>query len=642
MGLNLVEKLIKSHLASGEMKTGSEISISIDQTLTQDPLGTMAYLQFESMGIDQVKTKLSVSYVDHCMLQDGFENADDHQYLQTVAAKHGILFSKPGNGICHQVHLERFSRPGWTLIGADSHTPTCGAVGMLAVGAGGLDVAVAMAGGAFYLTCPKVIRINLHGRLRAWSTAKDVILEILKKLTTKGNVGKAIEYGGEGIATFTVPERSTITNMGAELGVTTSVFPSDEVTRRFFAVQGREAEWIEVQPDPDAAYDEIIDIDLDGIEPNVALPHSPDNVCRVKDAGDIKVKQVLIGSCTNSSYRDLMVVAAMLKGKRVHPDLSFGVVAGSRQVLKMIAANGALSNILDSGARILESSCGFCAGYGQSPPSGAVSVRTNNRNFEGRSGTKDAQVYLVSPEVAVATALTGRLTDPRTLAVSYPEIVIPEKFPIDDSLIIQPDANRGPVLRGPNIGEPPYNTPMPTDLQAGVAVKAGDKITTDHIIPAGSVGKYRSNIPKSSEFVFRDMDPEFVPRCKANKDKRLASVIVAGESYGQGSSREHAALCPMYLGVRAVIAKSIERIHMANLINFGIMPLFFENSEDYSKIKAGDELVILNTREAFAQRQISIRNISQNNEFLVAHRLTPRQLEVALQGGMLNYCKLKM
>ncbi|MDR3565274.1 MAG: aconitate hydratase [Negativicutes bacterium] len=638
MGLNVFGKLVQSHMVSGKMQAGTEISISIDQTLTQDPLGTMAYLQFEAMGLPQVKTKLSVSYVDHCMLQEGFENSDDHLYLQTVAAKHGILFSKPGNGICHQVHLERFSRPGWTLIGADSHTPTCGAVGMLAIGAGGLDVAVAMAGGAFYFTYPKVVRVNLNGQLRPWATAKDIILEILKKLTTKGNVGKVLEYGGSGIKALTVPERSTITNMGAELGVTTSVFPSDEVTRTFFAAQDREADWLEVLPDADSCYDEIIEIELDTIEPNVALPHSPENVCTVREAGGVKVQQVLIGSCTNSSYQDLMIVASMLKGKRVQPDISFGVVAGSRQVLRMIAENGALNTIIDSGARILESSCGFCAGYGQSPPSGSVSVRTNNRNFEGRSGTKDAKVCLVSPQVAVATALTGKLTDPRDLAMDQPRIVLPPRFHIDDSMVIRP-AGDVEVFRGPNIGEPPRNTPMPADLRAGVTIKVGDKITTDHIIPTGPVSKYRSNIPMSSEFIFRDVDPQFVPRCKDNKKSGTGSVIVAGVSYGQGSSREHAALCPMYLGVRAVIAKSIERIHMANLVNFGIAPLIFKDEADYARIAVEDELVIADTAEALCQGTIMVRNLTRDYEFFVSHTLTPRQVAIVLSGGLLNYAK---
>jgi aconitate hydratase len=639
MGSNLVERLIRDHLVSGEMKIGSEISISIDQTLTEDPLGTIAYLQFEAIGIPKVKTRLSISYVDHCTLQEGFEHSDDHRYLQTVAAKYGILFSKPGNGICHQVHLERFSRPGETLIGADSHTPTCGAVGMLAIGAGGLDVAAAMAGGAFYLTYPKVVRIDLHGRLRPWSTAKDVILSILKTMTTKGNVGKAIEYGGSGIKTLTVPERSTIANMGAELGITTSVFPSDEITRQFFAAQQREAAWREFLPDPDAGYDEAIDIDLDTIEPNVALPHSPDNVCTVREAGPIGVHQVMIGSCTNASYRDLMVVAGMLRGKRVHPEVSFGVVAGSRQVLRMITENGALGDIIDSGARILESACGFCAGYGQSPQSGGVSVRTNNRNFEGRSGTKDAKVYLVSPEVAAATALTGRLTDPRDLHIEYPEILPPARFHIDDSMVIPPADRDVEVFRGPNIGQPPRLAPLPEDLRAGVVIKVGDKITTDHIIATGSVSRYRSNIPKSSDFIFQRVDPQFVQRCKENTARGMGSVIVAGLSYGQGSSREHAALCPAYLGVRAVLANSIERIHMANLVNFGILPLTFTDRQDYESIQVGDELFIASIAQALTQPVIVVQNITRGHRFEVSYHLTPRQIAIIRAGGLLNYIR---
>ncbi len=636
MGLNLLEKLVKTHLVSGEMRIGAEISISIDQTLTEDPLGTMAYLQFEAMGVPKVKTRLSVSYVDHCMLQEGFENPDDHRYLQTVAAKHGILFSKPGNGICHQVHLERFSSPGETLIGADSHTPTCGAVGMLAMGAGGLDVAVAMAGGAFYLSYPTVVRINLHGQLKPWSTAKDVILEILGRLTTKGNVGKVIEFGGEGIETLSVPERSTLTNMGAELGVTTSIFPSDEITRQFFTAQGREEQWREFLPDADARYDETIDIDLQTIEPNVALPHSPDNVCKVREAGFLKVDQVLIGSCTNSSYRDLMIAARMLKGKKVHPDVSFGVAAGSRQVLRMIAENGALNDIIDSGARILETSCGFCAGYGQAPQSGGVSIRTNNRNFEGRSGTKDAKVYLVSPEVAVASALTGQLTDPSDLNIDHPIVPVPERFYIDDSMVIWPPADGVEVYRGPNISDPPHPTPLPENLLAGVAIKLGDKITTDHIIPAGPVSRYRSNIPKSSDFIFHKVDPLFAERCKDYKKKGMASVIVAGLSYGQGSSREHAALCPSYLGVRAVIARSIERIHMANLVNFGILPLIFNDPQDYEKMQPGDELCVENTSQALNNPTMQIKNLSRGYMFEVSFSLTPRQVAIIRGGGLLS------
>jgi aconitate hydratase len=636
MSQNLAEKLVGSHLASGEMKAGAEVSIRIDQTLTQDSLGTMAYLQFEAMGIERVRTKLSVSYVDHLTLQEGFENSDDHKYLKTVAAKYGILYSKPGNGICHQVHLERLSRPGWTLIGSDSHTPTSGAVGMLAIGAGGLDVAVAMAGGPFFLTYPKVMRVNLHGALPPWVTAKDVILELLKIFTTKGNVGTVIEYGGSGIRHLSVPERATITNMGAELGVTTSIFPSDEVTREFFRAQGREEHWMELQPDHDARYDRTFDLELDGIEPNVALPHSPDNVKKLREVEGIAVDQVLIGSCTNSSFKDLMTVAALLKGKKVHPEVSFGVVAGSRQVLRMITDNGALTDIIDAGARLLESACGFCVGYGQSPHSGAVSVRTNNRNFEGRSGTKDAKVYLTSPEAAVAAALHGKLMDPRCLGGDYPAVPPPRKFFIDDSMFVPP-SHAGEIFRGPNIGTPPSNTPMPAQLRAVVTIKLGDKITTDHIIPAGSVSRYRSNVQKSSDFIFKNLDPDFASKCREVKEKGLASVIVAGLSYGQGSSREHAAVCPMYLGVRAVLAKSIERIHLANLINFGIMPLIFKDGEAWEQIQQGDELEIGDTREALARGELLVLNRTRQRQFAVTHNLSARQIDIILDGGLLNY-----
>jgi aconitate hydratase len=635
MGANLLNKIVKSHLVAGDMTAGCEVGIAIDQTLTQDALGTMAYLQFEAMGVPGVKTRMSISYADHLMLQQGYENADDHRYLQTVAAKYGIYFSKPGNGICHQVHLERFSRPGWTLIGGDSHTPTCGAVGMLAIGVGGLDVAEAMAGNAFYFTYPQVVRINLNGQLKPWSTAKDVILEILKKLTTKGNVGKMIEYGGSGLSALSIPERATIANMGAELGVTTSIFPSDEVTRQFLTAQGRAGDWVELLPDPDAEYDEVLDFNLGAIEPNVALPHSPDNVRTVKEMAGIPVDQVLIGSCTNSSFRDLMVVAAMLKGKKVHPDVSFGVAVGTRQVLRMISENGALTDIIDSGARILETACGFCVGYGQSPQTGAVSVRTNNRNYKGRSGTKDANVYLVSPEVAVATALAGKLSDPRDLGMTYPVIDPPDMFYMNnDDMVIKPcsqDMEDIKVFRGPNIGDPVAKPPMPEDLRVRVAIKVGDKITTDHILPSGPVGHYRSNVPKSSEFLFRDVDPQFIQRCRDNSAQGAASAIIAGVSYGQGSSREHAALCPMYLGVRIVIAKSIERIHMANLVNFGILPLVFVNENDYNQLENGDELLIAGTGRALKQAVIHVTNVTHNYEFAVTHSLTPRQIENLLK-----------
>jgi aconitate hydratase len=636
MHRNLFQKLVDDHLVSGTPETGREIGLRIDQTLTQDALGTMAYLQFESMGVLQVKTQLSVSYVDHLTLQVGYENSDDHKYLRTVADKYGILFSKPGNGICHQIHLERFSRPGSTLLGGDSHTPTCGAAGMLAIGAGGSDVAVAMAGGPFFLTYPKVIRLNLKGQMQPWVTAKDVILELLKKMTTKDNVNTVIEYDGPGILQFSVPERSTLTNMGAELGVTTSLFPSDDITLEFFRAQQRADEWVELLPDPNAYYDQTIDLDLSAIEPNIALPHSPDNVRKVREIAGVPVDQVLIGSCTNASYKDLMTTAAMLKARRIHPGVSFGVSAGSRQVLRMIASNGALTDIVDCGARILESACGFCAGYGQSPHAGAVSLRTNNRNFKGRSGTKDAKVYLVSPETAVAAALTGKITDPRELGINYPKVKQPQQYYIDDSMFVKP-SYAGEVFHGPNIKPPPRNTQVPNCLKAIVTIKLGDKITTDHIIPAGSVSRYRSNIPKSSEFVFTNIKADFLPKCKQARARGLAAVIVAGTSYGQGSSREHAALCPMHLGVRAVIAKSIERIHMANLTNFGIVPLMFKNNEDFEKIQSNDELEIPNFKNVLQQFEFEVLNKTQQDRISVFHSLTPRQTEILLSGGLINY-----
>lgn len=637
MGQNLFAKIIASHLVEGTPKAGEEIGIRIDQTLTQDALGTMAYLQFEAMGVPTVKTE-SISYVDHNTLQDGFENADDHRYLQTVASKHGIKYSKAGNGICHQVHLERFARPGLTLIGSDSHTPTSGAVGAIAMGVGGMDVAVAMAGGPFYLTYPKVVRVNLNGRLQPWCSAKDIILEMLKLLTTKGNVGTVLEYGGPGVATLTVPERSTITNMGAELGVTTSLFPSDEMTRIFFKAQAREAEWQPLGPDEDAAYDRVIELDLNALTPNVACPHSPDNVRSVKEAGELKVDQVLVGSCTNSSYRDIMMVASLLKGKKVNPNVSFGVAPGSKQVLAMISQNGALHDLVTAGARILETTCGFCVGCGQAPQTKGVSVRTNNRNFEGRSGTKDGQVYLVSPETAAATALTGVLTDPRDLGLAYPDIVLPEHYEIDDTLVLAPSNDQAAeIYRGPNIGEPPKNTPMPAQLSAKVGIKVGDKITTDHIMPAGPFLKYRSNVPKYANYVFYHMDPEFAAKCQANKESGKASVIVAGLSYGQGSSREHAALCPMYLGVRVLLAKSVERIHGANLVNFGILQLTFADEADYDRIDAGDELAIDDVHSAIGQENITVRNVTKGYAFSTKCSLTARQKEIVLSGGLLNY-----
>lgn len=642
MSRNIVQKILSKHLVSGILTPGEEIGIKIDQTLTQDATGTMACLQFESMGSPKVRTELSVSYIDHNTLQDGFENADDHKYLQTMAAKYGILYSRAGNGICHQVHLERFGRPGRTLLGSDSHTPTGGGIGMIAMGAGGLDVAVAMGGGPFYLTCPKVTRIELTGRLEPWVAAKDVILYVLELLTTKGNMGTVIEYGGPGVTTLTVPERATITNMGAELGVTTSVFPSDEVTRMFLTAQGREEDWLELAADPGAEYDRTLEIDLGKLVPLLARPHSPDNICTVSDMAGTKVHQVMIGSCTNSSYRDLMVVASLLKGKKVHPEVSVGVAPGSRQVLGMLSQNGALADLVTSGVRILESACGFCIGNGQAPQTDAVSIRTNNRNFEGRSGTRSAQVYLASPETAVAAALTGKITDPRDLGLSYPGIRLPERFWIDDSMILAPagDPETIEVYRGPNIGDPPANNPLPEEIRGVITLKVGDKITTDHIMPAGSRLKYRSNVPKYAGFVFEGIDPTFPERCLSNRDTGIHNIIVGGASYGQGSSREHAALCPMYLGVKAVVAKSLERIHTANLINFGIVPLTFERDGDYDNIEQGDAIVLPDLRERLKDAQsVTLRNETKKIEFPLACTLSDRQREIVLTGGLLNYTR---
>ncbi|NLF52698.1 MAG: aconitate hydratase, partial [Leptolinea sp.] len=556
MGKNIVQKILDAHIVEGQPQAGQEVGIRIDQTLTQDATGTMAYLQFEALGFDRVKTEVSVSYVDHNTIQEGFENADDHKYLQTVAAKYGIKFSKPGNGICHQVHLERFGAPGKTLLGSDSHTPTGGGIGMIAIGAGGLDVAVAMGGGPFFLTYPKVVNVELTGKLRPWVSAKDVILKVLEILSTKGNVNTVIEYSGSGVASLGVPERSTITNMGAELGVTTSVFPSDETTRRFLKAQNREHCYVPLMADPDATYDRVIKIDLSTLEPRTACPHSPGNIKTLKEMNGLAVDQVLIGSCTNASYRDIMLVAAALKGKKIAPDVSLGVACGSRQVLDMVSRNGALADIISSGARILESACGFCIGNSMAPKTDAVSVRTSNRNFFGRSGTSSASVYLTSPEAAVAAALSGKLVDPRDVFSDdeYPLITIPDQFTIDDSMILEPSANPGSVeiFRGPNIGAPPTNESCPAVLDGVVAIKVGDKITTDHIMPAGNRLKYRSNIPKYAEYVFEREAPEFAAFALENKKNGVHNIIVAGESYGQGSSREHAAICPMYLGVKMV------------------------------------------------------------------------------------------
>jgi aconitate hydratase len=645
MGNNLVYKILASHLVEGTLKAGAEIAIRIDQTLTQDATGTMTYLQFEAMDVPRVKTELSVSYVDHNTLQDGFENADDHRYLQTVASKYGIYYSKAGNGICHQVHLERFGRPGRTLLGSDSHTPTGGGIGMIAIGAGGLDVAVAMGGGPFYLTCPRVVKFNLLGKLQPWVSAKDVILTVLKVLTTKGNVGTVIEYGGDGIKSLSVPERATITNMGAELGVTTSVFPSDEITRAFLRAQRRESDWVALAADEDAPYEKLIDLDLGTIEPMMAKPHSPDNVGTVKELAGTKVDQVMVGSCTNSSYRDLMIVASLLKGRRVFPDVSFGVAPGSRQVLEMIARNGAMADIVSAGARILESTCGFCIGSGQAPKTDAVSVRTSNRNFEGRSGTKSARIYLASPESAVAAALTGGIMDPRDLDIPYPPITIPEQFWIDDSMVLPPakDPLSVTVYRGPNIGDPPAAEPLPDVIRGVVAIKVGDKITTDHIMPAGSRLKYRSNIPKYAEFVFEGVDSSFAKKAIENKKAGKHNIVIAGASYGQGSSREHAAICPMYLGVKTVIAKSFERIHAANLINFGILPLTFTNETDYEVIGANDAIEIGTIKTALeAGTDLVLRDITNGKSVPLKYTLSVRQRDILLAGGMLNYTRTQM
>ncbi|MCK5396678.1 MAG: aconitate hydratase, partial [Thermoplasmata archaeon] len=570
MGKNLTRKILEEHLVVGDYIPGKEIGIKIDQTLTQDATGTMAYLQFEAMGLDKVKTELSVSYVDHNTVQVGFENADDHKYLQTVAAKFGIVYSRAGNGICHQVHLERFGKPGKTMVGSDSHTPTGGGIGMIAIGAGGLDVAVAMGGGEFYITCPRVYKINLTGQLKPWVTAKDIVLKMLEIFSVKGNVGVIMEYGGPGMKTLSVPERATITNMGAEMGVTTSLFPSDEETRKFLKAQGREDDWVAMEADADAEYDKVVDIDLGEIVPLAAAPHSPGSVITVGSMAGKKVDQVLVGSCTNSSYKDIVTVAKIMKGKKSHPDVSFGVAPGSRQVMQMAAKEGYLSDLIDSGARILESACGFCIGNHQSPKTDAISLRTNNRNFEGRSGTKSAQVYLISPEVAAVSALSGKFTDPREVGISYPDVAMPDAFLIDDSMFIFPkDAVLEEVYRGPNIGNPPTNDKLSDTISGEATLKVGDKITTDHIMPAGARLKYRSNVPKYSEYVFEPVDTTFPKRSMDNKEAGKHNIILAGESYGQGSSREHAALCPMYLGVKAVIAKSVERIHAANLVNFG-------------------------------------------------------------------------
>ena len=637
MGKTLTEKLIAAHLVSGSMEPGTEVALRIDQTLTQDATGTMAYLEFESMGIDRVKTKRSVAYIDHNTLQSGFENADDHRYIQSVAAKHGIWFSRPGNGICHQVHLERFGVPGQTLIGSDSHTPTGGGIGMLAFGAGGMDVAVAMGGGAYYITMPKVIKVELTGALRPFVTAKDISLEVLRLLSVKGGVGHVMEWGGPGIAGLSVPERATITNMGTELGATTSIFPSDEVTRAFLKAQGREADFTPLSADPDAAYDRIIHIDLDTLEPLIACPHMPDKVVPVRSLKGVKVDQVCVGSCTNSSLYDMLKVAAMLKGKTIHPSVSLSVSPGSRQVLTMLSDCGALSDILASGARLLECACGPCIGMGFSPNSGGVSLRTFNRNFLGRSGTKDAQVYLVSPETAVAAALTGCITDPQTLG-EMPAVTLPDSFRIDDRAVLPPvpaaEADTVEVLRGPNIRPFPRSKPFADSLAAELVLKVGDNITTDHIMPAGSkILPYRSNIPKLSEFCFTVCDPDFPARAKAAGD----GIIVGGSNYGQGSSREHAALVPLYLGVRAVITKSFARIHVANLINAGIMPLTFKNPEDYEKLHQDDVLRIENVYAGMDSGEMTLVDETTGDNIPLLCSFSERQKAILKAGGLLKY-----
>ncbi len=637
MGKTIAQKIIAAHLVSGEMVPGNEIALRIDQTLTQDATGTMAYLEFETMGIPRVRTELSVAYVDHNTLQSGFENADDHRYLQTVAAKHGVYFSRPGNGICHQVHLERFGKPGKTLIGSDSHTPTGGGIGMLAFGAGGLDVAVAMGGGAYYITMPKMFKVELTGKLRPFVTAKDVSLEILRILSVKGGVGAIIEWGGPGVATLSVPERATITNMGTELGATTSIFPSDEVTRAFLAAQGREADYTPLSSDPDAQYDRVITIDLSTLKPMIACPHSPDNVVTVESLKGTKVDQVCIGSCTNSSLQDLLKVAALLKGKTVSPNVSLSVSPGSRQVLTMLADCGALSDILASGARVLECACGPCIGMGFSPNSAGVSLRTFNRNFLGRSGTKDAQVYLVSPETAVAAALTGEITDPMLLG-EMPGVSVPNSFKIDDSGVLAPaaDGSDVEVLRGPNIKEFPKCKPMDDSLSAELVLKVGDNITTDHIMPAGAkILPYRSNIPFLSQFCFGVCDQAFPERAKSAGD----GIVIGGSNYGQGSSREHAALVPMYLGIRCVIAKSFARIHVANLINAGILPLTFACAEDYGSLEQGQTLTLEQIWSGMEKGAVTATVNPTGKKITLLCDLTQRQREILKCGGLLNYTK---
>lgn len=640
MGYTIAEKILREHLVSGAMQPNEDIGLRIDQTLTQDATGTMAYLEFEAMGVQRVKTEKSVAYIDHNTLQSGFENADDHRYIQSVAKKHGIYFSRPGNGICHQLHLERFGVPGKTLIGSDSHTPTGGGIGMLAFGAGGIDVAVAMGGGEYHINMPKMTKIELKGKLSPWVSAKDVILAVLQKMSVKGGVGKILEYGGEGVKTLTVPERATITNMGTELGATTSVFPSDEITKQFLEAQGRGDCWVEIKADEDAVYDEVIELDLSKLAPLAACPHMPDNVRPVAELGDIKVDQCCIGSCTNSSYLDMMRVASILKGKTIHPDVSLTIGCGSKQVYQMLALNGALADIIAAGARVLECACGPCIGMGQSPKYGGVSLRTFNRNFEGRSGTANAQVYLVSPETAAASALTGYFTDPRTLG-EMEQIDLPEAFLINDNLILPPapesEADQVEIERGPNIKPFPIAGALPDSIQKKAILKVGDNITTDHIMPAGAkILPYRSNIPYLSQFCFAVCDETFPERCKAQQ----GGIVIAGQNYGQGSSREHAALVPLYLGVKAVVAKSYARIHCANLANVGIVPLEFVKEADYDRIDQSDELLLPKIKaELEAGTEVTLQNVTKGLTIQVKAPLTKRQRGMVLAGGLLNYAK---
>lgn len=640
MGQTLTEKIISAHIVDGKPVKGTEIGLRIDQTLTQDATGTMAYLQFEAMGVDRVKTERSVAYIDHNTLQSGFENADDHRFIGSVAKKHGIWFSRPGNGICHQVHLERYGKPGKTLIGSDSHTPTGGGIGMFACGAGGLDVAVAMGGGAYYITMPEVVKINLTGKLNDWVSAKDVILKVLQLLSVKGGVGKVMEYAGEGVKTLSVPERATITNMGAELGATTSVFPSDEVTKAFLKAQGREEDWVELKADDDAVYDKVVEINLSELVPLAACPHSPDNVKTIDEIGNIKIDQVCIGSCTNSSLQDLLKVAHILKGKTVHPDVSLAIAPGSKQVYNMMAECGALSDLIDAGARILECACGPCIGMGQSPNSKGISLRTFNRNFEGRSGTKDGQIYLVSPETAAASAVAGVFTDPRTLG-AMPPYIMPEKFRINDNMVTPPaspeEAKDVEILRGPNIKPFPVNTPLAESIEAKVSLKVGDNITTDHIMPAGAkILPLRSNIPAISHHCFTVCDESFPKRA----EELGKSIVVGGVNYGQGSSREHAALAPLYLGVKAIICKSFARIHRQNLINNGILPLEFVNEADYEKIGQGDELAVENIRAVIESgSDIVVKNKTNGAVIPVRCELSERGRGMILAGGLLNFTK---